>query len=122
METTNSRRLSSARELRRRQTPAESVLWSHLRRNWCGLKWRRQHVVGPFVVDFCFLSAHLVVELDGTIHREADVHEQDRWRTDYLEDRGFHVLRFTNDAVLTGADDVLAAIHSFLDPAGPTAP
>ena len=114
MDSTVSRRVTAARDLRQRQTPSEAALWSRLRRQQLGVTFRRQHVVGPFVVDFCCLTARLVVELDGAIHDLEDVREQDAWRTEYLEERGFTVIRFTNDDVLSQPETVVAAIRGHL--------
>lgn len=114
MESRVSRRVASARDLRQRLTPAEAALWDRLRRQQLGVTFRRQHPVGPFVVDFCCLPARLVVELDGSIHDLDDVREQDAWRTGHLEARGFTVLRFPNDDVLSRPDTVIAAIRARL--------
>ena len=114
MDGTVSRRVASARDLRQRQTSAEAALWSRLRRQQLGVTFRRQHVIGPFVVDFCCLTARLIVELDGSIHDLENMREQDAWRTKYLEERGFTVIRFTNDDVLTQSEAVIAAIRRHL--------
>jgi very-short-patch-repair endonuclease len=74
------------------------------------VKFRRQHPVGPYVVDFVSLEAHLVIEIDGSQHLERRVMARDRERTFYLEGAGFHVLRFNNRQVLTELDAVLEAI------------
>lgn len=112
METEVSRRVASARALRRRTTLAEDALWRHLRKDQLGVRFRRQHGIGPFVVDFCCLPLRLVVEVDGDIHDEDDVSEQDAWRTEYLQQGGFTVRRFRNDDVLHHPDRVIAAIRS----------
>lgn len=109
-----SQQVASARDLRQRLTPAESALWARLRRQQLGMTFRRQHAIGPFVVDFCCLPARLVVELDGAIHDLEDVREQDAWRTGYLEERGFTVVRFSNDDVLSCPDTVIATIRDRL--------
>jgi len=72
------------------------------------LKFRRQHPVGPFVVDFYCASCKLVVELDGGIHDEQVA--QDIARTQHLNGFGYRVLRFTNDAVFHNRDGVLKTI------------
>jgi very-short-patch-repair endonuclease len=87
------------RQLRARATPAEAALWLALRdRQLSGLKFRRQHALGPFVVDFCCVSCRLIIELDGAIH-DRQV-EQDRARTEYLEQLGYRVVRFRNEEML----------------------
>ena len=102
--------VEAARQLRRDLTPAEQALWETLQgRKVAGLRFRCQHAIGPFVADFCCPAAHLIVELDGSIHdRQA---AQDAARTDYLAQRGFRVLRFRNDEVQRDLATVLARIE-----------
>ena len=98
-----------AKQLRQEQTPAEQKLWSRLRRKQLHrLKFRRQHPIGRFVVDFCCASQALVVEVDGDSH-SAQV-ETDQERTAWLEDRGYRVIRFTNRQVERQIDAVLDEI------------
>jgi very-short-patch-repair endonuclease len=79
-----------------------------------GVKFRRQHPVGNFIVDFISLEAKLVVEIDGGQHdRDAD-RLADAQRTQYLEECGYKVLRFWNDEVLDNSDGVLARLADFL--------
>lgn len=93
-----------ARELRLFQTDAEGLLWSVLRtKQLCGLKFRRQHPIGPYFADFACQSRQLVVELDGDYHDR--IVEDDLRRQRYIEERGWSVIRFTNDDVM---DDVEA--------------
>jgi very-short-patch-repair endonuclease len=90
---------SKARELRRNSTKPESLLWSVLRGGRLGgLKFRRQHPVGPFVADFYCHSAKLVVEVDGMTHDQSA--EYDQRRTEYLQRQGLRVIRVINDDVL----------------------
>ncbi|MCD9027027.1 DUF559 domain-containing protein [Luteimonas sp. BDR2-5] len=104
-------KLQFARSLRREMTDAERLLWYHLRnRQLMGVKFRRQHPVGPFVVDFLSLEARLVVEVDGSQH-SAGV---DAGRTRFLERRGFRMLRLWNHDVLVRTEQVLEAIHAAL--------
>src|SRR3972149_1834779 len=77
-----------ARQLRRPLTPAEQVLWQHLRNRNFGGKFRRQRPIGPFIVDFCCDEARLVVELDGESHHHAVQRERDDLRTEWLEEKG----------------------------------
>jgi very-short-patch-repair endonuclease len=98
-----------ARELRRAQTPAEQRLWSRLRsKQLYGLKFRRQHPVGRFVVDFCCISRKLVIEIDGDSHASQEAYDQAR--TAWLEEQGYRVVRFTNREVTYNLDAVLEAI------------
>ena len=91
-------------------TDAEFVLWSHLRRNATGVKFRRQHPFGPYVLDFYAQRAHLVVEVDGGQHYTAEGVARDAERTRYLEGAGLQVLRFSDHEVLVETDAVLEAI------------
>jgi very-short-patch-repair endonuclease len=98
-----------ARELRRPQTPAEARLWQRLRRKQLnGYYFRRQHPIGRFVVDFYCAQAHLVVEIDGDVH--AIQEEYDANRTEWLEEQGYRVTRFTNDQIFHELDAVLEHI------------
>ena len=84
--------------MRRDQTPAEQRLWARLRgRQLYGLKFRRQHPIGRFIVDFCCVSHKLVIEIDGDSHASQQEYDEDR--TTWLEDRGYRVIRFTNREV-----------------------
>jgi very-short-patch-repair endonuclease len=103
-----------ARELRRESTDAEYRLWSHLRNRGLGVKFRRQHPIGPFIVDFLSLEAKLVVEIDGGQHNEDDKRRADDQRTKFLEDRGYRILRFWNNEVLQDTDAVLTRIADLL--------
>ncbi len=98
---------------RRRQTEAESLLWYVLRaRRLCGLKFRRQHPIGPYFVDFACDERRLVIELDGgypDLQYEGDVQRQ-QW----IETQGWSVLRFANEDVLSEVEAVAIAIAKYL--------
>jgi phosphoribosylformylglycinamidine synthase len=97
------------RVLRKNPTPAESALWGALRgQKLDGLKFRRQHPIGAFVVDFCCTSHQLIVELDGGIHDEQI--EYDLERTNLIQARGYRVIRFRNELVFTDLPTVLQKI------------
>ncbi|MFQ6102602.1 MAG: RecQ family ATP-dependent DNA helicase, partial [Anaerolineae bacterium] len=101
--------LASARELRQPQTPTESKLWARLRnRQLGGFKFRRQHPIGRFVVDFYCAACKLVIEIDGESHTEQV--EYDQARTAWLNEQGYHVIRFWNRDVHRDTDAVLQAI------------
>ena len=93
--------------MRRRQTDAEAAIWRVLRaRQVGGAKFRRQHPIGPYVVDFCCWDRRLIVEVDGSQHTES----KDLERTSYLKDAGFDVLRFWDNIVLAEPTAVAEAI------------
>jgi very-short-patch-repair endonuclease len=98
----------AAREMRKNMTPAERLLWSHLRRHLFGFHFRRQVPIGQFIVDFACLSRRIVVEVDGR-HHLGDLQDQERDR--WLAARGFRVLRFQNEVILTNIDSALATIE-----------
>jgi very-short-patch-repair endonuclease len=100
---------TAAKELRRTSTPAEQRLWQALRGGkLAGLKFRRQHPVGNFILDFYCSACKLAIELDGSIHQSQL--EYDAARTAQLEAYGYKVLRFSNDAVMQQLETVLAEI------------
>ncbi len=99
-----------AKRLRRNMTDAERRLWSKLRsKQFLGMKFRRQHPIGPFIVDFVCLENNLVIELDGGQHA-LDV-ENDKLRDDWLKNEGFTVLRYWNNEVLMETSSVLEDIQ-----------
>ena len=99
-----------ARELRRNITPAEAVLWRHIRgRRFQGWKCRRQHVIGPYIADFYCAKRRLVLELDGDTHVGVEV--RDLARQQFIERYGHTVLRFWNSQVFDELDVVLDAIY-----------
>jgi very-short-patch-repair endonuclease len=102
-----------ARQMRKNPTPAENKLWQHLRgKQLLGYKFRRQHAIERFIVDFYCHEARLIVEVDGPIHQYTT--EEDAIRQKFLESLGFRVLRFTNEQVLTNIDGVLEKIAEAL--------
>ena len=98
-----------ARSLRKSQTEAEGLLWSVLRsKQLCGLKFRRQHPIGPFYVDFACVAQRVVVDLDGEYHDY--IAAEDLRRQHYLESQGWRVFRFCNDDVLQDTEAVARSI------------
>ena len=106
-------RTKIAKKLRQRQTKPESLLWELLRsKQLCGLKFRRQHPIKPYFADFACVSEHLIVELDGGYHEQTE--EGDIQRQNYLEAKGWKVVRFTNEDVLADVESVAKAIAAHL--------
>ena len=102
---------SRRRELRSTLTPAEALLWRHLQRSKLqGRKFRRQHSVGPYVLDFYCPSERLAIELDGAAHDHDLAFRRDVLRTTYLAASGVRVMRFENDDVVRNPEGVLASI------------
>ena len=104
----------AARELRARQTPVEVILWDALPdRRLAGMKFRRQHPIGPFVADFCCPDRRLIVELDGAILTTQPNHDAER--AALLETAGYRILRFPNAAVRSNLSGVLDDIRATAD-------
>jgi very-short-patch-repair endonuclease len=105
-----SRLTKIARSLRKRPTKAENLLWQHLRaRQVEGLKFRRQHPIGNYVVDFVCLEKGIIVEVDGSQH--AKDRRRDAKRDKWLEHEGLKVLRFWDNEVLANTNEVLEVIR-----------
>jgi very-short-patch-repair endonuclease len=99
------------RKLRREQTDAEKIVWSILRNNQLGCKFRRQHPVGDYIVDFICLEKSLVIEIDGGQHSI----EVDKVRSDFIESRGFKILRFWNNEIFESREGVYDRIKEQVD-------
>ena len=109
--------LEKARQLRRESTSAEVILWSCVRnRQLNGFKFRRQHNLGQFIVDFYCHNAQLIIEIDGSIHQTPDQIQRDQQRDHWILQRGFKILRFTNSQVQRNLPQVLLKILNILDP------
>jgi very-short-patch-repair endonuclease len=107
-----------SRELRHPLTPAEARLWSVLRgRNLRAYKFRRQHPIGQFIVDFYCAEAKLVIEADGDIHACQEAY--DAARSEWLQSHGYTVIRFKNSEVQEGLDKVIDEIIRVCAELGP---
>ena len=103
--------LGIAYDLRKSMTEAEELLWKKLRnRQVKGYRFRRQHPVGEFVVDFFCYEAKVIIELDGEIHNDPYQMERDKERTKILESLGLKEIRFRNDEVFNNPDEVVSKI------------
>jgi very-short-patch-repair endonuclease len=107
---------SRARELRRAMTPAEKKLWQHIRYGQLGdAQFRRQHAVGPYIVDFFCAKAKLVIEIDGDVHADPEQAKRDTERTEWLnEQKDYRVIRFWNNEVLRNMESVRMKISEAL--------
>ena len=100
-----------AREMRGSLTDAETIVWSRLQaRRLGGWRFRRQHPVGPFIADFACTRAKLIVEIDGATHSSEQERAYDAERTQYLEARGWSVLRVRNSDVYDNLTGVMNTI------------
>ena len=106
-----------ARNLRQGQTDAESKLWARLRNKQLeSVKFRRQQPIGPYIVDFVSFERKLVVEIDGGQHSDDMIRERDESRTSLIKGKGYRVLRFWDNEVLTNIEGVLERIRESLGP------
>ena len=108
-----------ARQMRANPTDAESRLWKMLRdRRMPSLKFRRQHVIAPYIVDFACLERAIIIEADGGQHTD---NQSDIRRDNYLKQRGFLVLRYWNNDILANPAGIFDAIHAALHTPHPSA-
>jgi adenine-specific DNA-methyltransferase len=119
---TTSKTVHTARAQRYQPTPAEQKLWSALRdRHLAGLKFRRQHPFGPYVLDYFCVEHQLEVEADGGIHLAPDQQDHDANRAEYLQEHGVRILRFTNEEIMNDFYNVLKRIAQATCPPSPDA-
>ncbi len=108
--------LLTSRNLRKNQTPWENKLWYNLRaKRFKGHRFRRQFVIGGYIVDLCCFEKKLIIELDGSQHNEKENKINDLERTKILEAQGFKVLRFWNNDIDNNLDGVLEVILNLLE-------
>ena len=101
-----------SRGMRKKISPAERKLWSHLRGDrFYSLRFRRQHPIGIYIADFFCPRFNLVIEVDGNSHFEPEAMQWDRDRTDYLASLELKELRFTNADVFSNIDGVLSEVE-----------
>jgi very-short-patch-repair endonuclease len=98
------------KELRKHLTPAEARLWTHIKNNQLGYKFRRQHSVGQYILDFYCTQNQLAIELDGSPHDTDQGFAKDLECTKYLQNLGIKVIRFENKDVIKNLDGVLLEI------------
>ncbi len=107
------------KESRSNPTEAENALWQLLRgKKLVGHKFRRQHIIGSYIADFINLRAKLIIEIDGLIHQLPANKTKDEERSKWLKEKGFTVIRFTNEEVLGDAENVLRIILTKLETIG----
>ena len=104
----------NAKNNRLEMTESEKVLWNALRENIQGYRFRRQHAIGQYIADFVCLPARLAIEVDGGYHQSPEQQEMDNIRTNYLKEKGFHVVRFSNEEVSANIKGVIQIIKDEL--------
>jgi len=108
----------NVRQLRQNQTPAEVLLWAQLRAKRTGARFRRQHAIGPFIVDFYCNAARLAIEVDGEDHDLKSAY--DERRTAWLSRYAVAVVRFSNRVVTTNLEGVVRTIEELVLAANPS--
>ena len=106
--------IAFAQRMRANPTGVERRLWQHLRARQLGVKFRRQHPIGPYIVDFASIQARLVVEIDGDTHQDAYDMHRDQW----LASRGWRVMRLVLQEIDEHLDTAVDAIRSELEHRG----
>ena len=106
----------AAREMRGELTQAEAALWQALRQKHLDfVKFRRQVIVGPYILDFYCIELKLAIEVDGKGHEDPGQKQYDQERTDFLNEKGITVLRFTNEQVMFSLEIVIGDIHAWIE-------
>lgn len=104
-----------ARELRQEQTDHEAELWQFLRaKRFLGYKFYRQYVIDPYIVDFCCPEKSVVIELDGSWHLEPSRQKRDQKRDQYIQARGYRMLRIWNNDWRENKAAVLEMMAEFI--------
>jgi len=105
-----------AKELRKMETEAEKILWSHINKNqMLGMSFRRQHPISQFIADFYCHQLKLVIEVDGSIHELPENKIYDIGRSEILNDYGIKVMRFSNTQVMNEIESVIKSIRNVID-------
>ncbi|MFD2908201.1 vitamin B12 dependent-methionine synthase activation domain-containing protein [Flavobacterium ardleyense] len=105
-----------AKQMRNQPTEAEKMFWNILANKGLeGYKFRRQHIIGQYIVDFVCLEKRLIIEVDGSVHNVQEQIEHDQLRTEWLESKGFKVVRFTNKQVLLDSLNTIESIRKELN-------
>lgn len=108
------------KELRRNQTEAEKVFWSHIRnRRFCGMRFVRQYSAGPYILNFYCPKLKLAIELDGGQHAQDDNREYDTARSAYLKAQGIDMIRFWNHEVLQDTENFFDMLAQKITPPSP---
>jgi uncharacterized protein YabN with tetrapyrrole methylase and pyrophosphatase domain len=104
-----------SKENKKKTTEAEAIVWELLRNKRMGVTFRRQHVIGDFIVDFISLNHQLAIEIDGDYHLTPEQQKADQMRTSILSDLGFREIRFSNEEVIAAPTNVSATIRGIIE-------
>jgi very-short-patch-repair endonuclease len=91
-------------------TDAERYLWNYIKNEQIGVRFRRQHIIGDYIVDFICLKQKLIIEVDGGYHNNPTQQQKDRIRQNWLESMGYKVLRFNNNDIFHQIESVITII------------
>jgi len=100
--------LEKRKKLRKTQTEYEKIVWEHLKNKKLGVKFRRQHSIGEYIVDFYFSKLKLVIEIDGKTHFTNEGISYDNIRTEFFNTLGIEVIRFTNTEIIESIEVVIS--------------
>jgi len=100
--------------LRSTQTLPEAIFWQKVRGRQLGVKFRRQHGISEYIVDFYCAERRLIIEIDGDSHFTPDKQEYDARRDNFLKQNKFTVLRFTNRQIMEEINEVIEAVNQFV--------
>ena len=109
----HSEKITRAKELRKNATKAETILWTAIRNESLGVKFRRQRPIGPYFADFVCMELKLIIELDGSQHGENA--DEDDTRTDFLKSMGYSVIRIPNNIVYKNLYGILMHLKLIID-------
>ena len=102
------------RELRQRSTEEEKILWFNLKNNKIGCKFKRQHSVSGYILDFYCSKHKLIIEIDGISHNPREAREYDKTRDQYFKELGYTTIRFLNEEIKDNTEEVLTRIKNLL--------
>lgn len=104
----------NARRLRKTMTRAEMLMWEYLKMHFPGIKFRRQHPTGLFILDFYCHKFKLAIEIDGEIHDDPEVRERDQMKEDFLKEKDIHLIRFKNLEVSHRPEEVILQLQKLI--------
>lgn len=101
-------------QMRRYPTEGESIMWNILSNNSFGVHFRRQHIIEDYIADFICIRLRIIIEIDGGYHLSENQIVKDTERTYWLKQKGYEVIRFTNDEVIGNTDGVISKTNQFI--------
>ncbi len=105
---------ANAKKLRNEQTPSEIIFWNLLKRHFPNLRFKRQHPVSNYIADFYCHKLKLVIEIDGSVHREEEVKNNDKIRDAYMQTLELRIIRFTNEEACKNGELVVKKLKDII--------